>query len=134
MRVLDELADAFHAARNRSLPRPVVSSIGLEDQFECPVTANRWAAAELGLGCQLPPLNFNQGHWWLPNGLVTIWDLAAHIARCRPDWEPPAVFTPAAWWDAQLFAGVREVLVVVGNLDLDDVVRTARLRADLRLE
>lgn len=39
--------------------------------------------------------------------------------------------TVAAWQEAQVFAGVREVLVDVGNVDPSEVVRTARLRRDL---
>ena len=63
-----------------------------------------------------------------------MWDLAAHVGRCRPDWEPPGAATPAAWRDARVFAGVRAVLIESGNLDPADVTRPARLMADLWLE
>lgn len=134
MRVLDELADAFHAGRGERVPRPVVTSVGLEEQFGYPVTAARWAAVERRLGCPLPQLAFDQGHWWLPQGFDTVWDLAAHVARSRPDWEAPREQTPAAWREAQVFAGVRAVLVDAGNVEPVEVVRPARLMADLRLE
>lgn len=133
MRVLDEIADAFHTARHRREPRPILSSIRLDDQFGYPITDARWRAVERRLGCPLPPLEFDQGHWWLPPGLETVWDLATYVEHLRPDWEP-AARTTAAWRDAQVFAGVREVLVMAGNLDESTVVREARLRADLLME
>src|SRR5262245_7921214 len=123
MRVLDELADAFHAGRGSAVPRPIVASDRLEEQFGYPLTAARWGAVDCRLGCPLPALAFDQGHWWLPAGLATVWDLAGHVARCRPDWEPPSSATSDAWREAQVFAGVRAVLVEAGNLDLEGVTR-----------
>jgi hypothetical protein len=134
MRVLDEVAEAIHVARGRRLPRPVLSSDQLGDSLGTAVTGERWAAAAKQLGCPLPPVTFDQGHWLLPDGLETVWDLVEHVARCRPDWEPPAARTPAAWREAQVFAGVREVVADAGNLDPAEVTRGARLQKDLGLE
>jgi len=133
MRVLDEVADAFRTAR-RHEGRAVRSSVRIPEQFEYPITAPRWARVERHLGCPLPQLGYGQGHWWLPDGLETVWDLAAHVERGRPDWEPPLERTVEAWHEAQIFAGVRAVLMDAGSLDSADVVRSARLGADLGLE
>ncbi|MBN9523175.1 hypothetical protein J0H58_32445, partial [bacterium] len=116
------------------LPRPVGAGDRLDDLIGAAVTGARWAAAERRLGCPLPPVRFEQGHWFLPDEFQTVWDVADHVARHRPDWEPPAARTAAAWREAQVFAGVREVLVEAGNLDAGEVTRPARLRHDLRLE
>lgn len=134
MRVLDELADAFHAGRGGCTPRPILSSIGLAEQLGFRITPAMWCAVEHRLGCQLPPLEFNQGHWFQPAGLATVWDMAAWVARSRPDLEPPVVANSDVWQEAQLFAGVRAVLVETGNLDPTEVTRPARLMADLGLE
>jgi hypothetical protein len=134
MRVLDELADAIHVACGWSLPRSVQSSVELTAQFGYRITPVRWAVVQRCLGCPLPSLTFDQGHWWLPLEFTTVWDLAAQVARCRPEWEPPAATTPAAWREAQVFAGVRHVLIEAGNLNREAVVRKARLMADLKLE
>jgi hypothetical protein len=134
MRVLDELANAFQAARENRLPRPILSSVRLEDQLGPFLRPVGWNAVQRYLGCLLPPLEFDQGHWWLPAGLVTIWDLAEYVARSRPEWEPPLVTSPAAWLEAQVFAGVRDVLAYAGNIDPEEISRPARLGADLGLE
>jgi hypothetical protein len=134
MRVLDELADAFQAARGRWRRRNVISSDRLQDQLDGPINADEWAAMERHLSLSLPPLQFDQGHWWLPNGLTTVWDVAASIAARRPDWEPPGECSASVWREAQVFAGVRSVLVEAGNLDHEQVTRQARLGADLGLE
>jgi hypothetical protein len=131
VRVLDEVADAVQAGRGGRVFRPVVTAVGIADQFGFPVTGPRWAAMERRLGCPLPPLDYDQGHWWLPPGLATVWDLVDHVARCRPELEPPAARTAAAWREAQVFAGVRETLVDALNIGPADVTRRARLRADL---
>jgi len=44
MRVLDEVASAIHRARNEPGPRPVISAVGLEDQFTYTLHPNGWAA------------------------------------------------------------------------------------------
>lgn len=130
MRVLDEV----HIARGQHYPRPVRDGERLEVLIGPMLTGARWAAAARHLGCPLPPATFDQGHWFLPDGFVTVWDLAAHVARERSEWEPPAERTPAAWQEAQVFAGVREVLVDAVNLYPEEVTRGARLRADLHME
>jgi hypothetical protein len=133
MRVLDELADAFHAVRGGRRPRAVVSSARLEDQFGSLISPTQWTALQRQLGCTLPSLEFNQGHWWLPAGLATVWDLAASVGRSWPDSVPPPAASPAAWREAQIFAGVRDVLVNASNCDPTEVTRPARLPADLGL-
>ncbi|HEX4608969.1 MAG TPA: hypothetical protein VH092_12250 [Urbifossiella sp.] len=134
MRVLDELADALQTARGWRLPRPVRASVRLEEVLGTLVTGDRWAAAAKRLGCPFPPVTFDQGHWLLPDGLETVWDLADHVARHHPDWAPPAARSPEEWREAQILAGVREVLVDAGNLDPDEITRPSRLRKDLNLE
>ena len=133
MRVHDEVADAIRRAGGRA-PRPVVSSFQLQELFEWPITPKQWALIQKHLGCPLPPLEFVQGHWFLPDGYETIWDLMEVAADAHPEWELPAERTEAAWRNAQVFAGVRICLADAGSLDPEDVVREARLRRDLGLE
>ncbi len=133
MRVLDEVADAIHSARGGGT-RPVLSAVGLEEQFARPLTAREWDAIQRHLACALPPLEFAQGHWFLPDGFATVWDLVDHVAGHRPEWEPPRERTEAAWQNAQVFVGVRVSLADAGSLDKKDVVRSARLKRDLGLE
>src|SRR4051794_19336647 len=108
MRALDEVAEAINRARGRA-PRPVVSAAGLPEQFGRALTPRDWAVIRRHLACDLPPLEFAHGHWLLPAGLATVWDLADRAAA-RPDWDPPAARTEAAWREAQVFAGVREIV------------------------
>src|SRR5262249_46339110 len=133
MRVLDEVAEAIHLARGERCPRPVRAGERLEDLIGGAVTDRRWAAAARHLGCPLPHVRFGQGPWFLPGGFETVWDVVDHVSRHRPDWEPPAVRSTAAWREAQVFAGVRSVLVDAGNLEPGAVNRGARLRVDLGL-
>jgi hypothetical protein len=133
MRVLDEVADAVQAAREHT-PHPVVSAFGLEQQFARPVAPKEWDVIQRSLACSLPALEFVQGHWFLPAGFATIWDLVDHAARMHPEWDPPAERTAAAWRNAQVFAGVRTCLADAGSLDKERVVREARLKRDLGLE
>jgi hypothetical protein len=79
-------------------------------------------------------LEFVQGHWFLPDSFATIWDLVELAARAHPEWELPTARTVAAWRNAQIFAGVRITLAEAGSLDEKQVVREARLKADLGLE
>lgn len=89
-RALDELADVFHQAGARRYPRRVTSFVDLSRQFGLPITPSRWAHLERLLPCRLPPLERrSEGLWAFPCGWKTVWDLAAHVARCCPDWQPP---------------------------------------------
>jgi hypothetical protein len=133
MRVLDEVADAIRIARG-GLTHPVLSSVVLEDIFGGPITPRQWARIQKHLACPLPPLEFDQGHWFRTDDFETVWDLVAYIAKHHPDWEPPLERTTAAWRNAQIFVGVRVEVAEAGSLRLKDVVRSARLRRDLRLE
>jgi hypothetical protein len=133
MRVLDEVAEAIQAARGR-LPQPVVSHFGLCEQFGEPLTPREWNRIQRSLGCSLPALWFDQGHWFLPEGFATIWDLVEHAARRHPEWEPPTERSVTAWREAQVFVGVRVVIVDAGAVDREVVVRSARLGRDLGLE
>jgi hypothetical protein len=63
-----------------------------------------------------------------------VWDPAGFLAAHQPDPEPPGADTPDEWLEAQIFAGVRACVAQVGNLDREEVVRPARLVADLGLE
>jgi hypothetical protein len=130
MRVLDEVAAAINLAR-AVCPRPVVSTFGLDDQFTYTLDPQGWAAIQRHLGCKLPPLVFAQGHWLLPEGFVTIWDLVEVAADAHPDWDPPEARTVAAWRNAQVFAGVKESLVEALNVEPSAVKREARLMRDL---
>lgn len=95
------------------------------------MTRAQWAAMEWHLDCPVPLWEFDQGHWFRTDAIVTVWDVVDHGACCHPDWELPAERTPAAWRAAQVFAGVRAVFVEAMNLDPNDVVRQARLGPDL---
>jgi hypothetical protein len=130
MRVLDEVADAVRIARG-GIAHPVRSSVLLADLFDGPVTWRHYAAMQKHLGC--PLLEFDQGHRFEVEDFVTVWELVAYVAVHHPDWELPSERTTAAWRNAQIFAGVRSVLVDAGNLDPKEVVREARLVPDLNL-
>ena len=125
MRVLDEVAEAIQRARGR-LPRPVLSTFGLEEQFGHPITAREWGAIQKYLACPLPPVEFVQGHWFLPDGFATIWDLVDHAADAHPDWEPPGDHTEDAWRNAQVFAGVRAAVADACGVSPGEVTREAR--------
>ena len=75
------------------------------------------------------------GDLGFPVPIVFAWAaaLSEFVAAHHPDWERPAERTQGAWRNAQVFAGVRSVLVDAGNLDPNDVVRPARLVPDLKL-
>ena len=126
MRVLDEVAAAINLARAQPAPRPVISAFGLEDQFAYTLHPHGWAAIQSHLGCQLPPLVFTQGHWFFPEGFATIWDLVEVAADAHPDWDPPEVRSVAAWRNAQIFAGVRDVMVEALGVESEEVTRDLR--------
>jgi hypothetical protein len=130
MRVLDEVAEAIRRARGWR-QGPVFTPSELEQQFDHPITPREWTAIGKHLGCWLPPLEFVQGHWFLPDGFETIWDLVDSASRSHPEWERATERTEAAWREAQIFVVVRVCLVDAGSLDPRDVVRTARLTRDL---
>jgi hypothetical protein len=131
MRVLDEVAAAINLARDQPGPRPVLSALGLEDQFTYTLHPKGWDALRRHLDCGLPPLMFVQGHWFLPEGFTTIWDLVEVAADAHPNWDPPEDRTVAAWRNAQVFAAVRDVMVEALCIDPEQVTREARLKADL---
>lgn len=133
MRVLDEVATAIRLARG-SGRLPILTPFGLEWQADQPLTPREWSVIQKHLGCDLPPLEFVQGHWFLPDGFATIWDLADCVACAHPEWESPAERTEGAWREAQIFAGVRIVLVEALNVDFHQVTRGARLKRDLGAE
>jgi hypothetical protein len=132
MRVLDEVAEATRRARGPGR-RPVLTPFGLEEQFDRPLTPREWNPLRRHLACRLPPLAFAQGHWFLPAGLETIWDLVDRAAPFHPDWEPPGERTEAAWQEAQIFAGVKIALVDGYGIPPHLVVRSARVVEDLGL-
>jgi hypothetical protein len=133
-RILDELAEALHGAEGSPVPRRVVSSVELWRQFRLPITPARWRAVSARLGLPLPPLLRQCGNLWtFPEGWTTVFDLAEYIARHWPEWTAPDPCKEADWREAQVFAGVRACLMEACNLDADEVVRPARLMADLRM-
>lgn len=73
------------------------------------------------------------GRWSFPNGWLTVWDLADYLAA-RSYLEPPGDYSARAWREAQIFIGVRAVLADVACIHPEEVVRPARLAADLGLE
>lgn len=104
MRVLDEVADAIRIARGgRTVP--VHTSVVLCEILGDAITPTQWSAIQRHLGCELPPLVLDQGHWFRTDGFQTVWDLADFVARCRPEWEAVTDSTVAAWQNAQIFAG-----------------------------
>jgi hypothetical protein len=131
-RVLDKLAEAFHVANGSPQPRRVVMSIDLRRQFSLPVTPTHWRDMAAWVQCPLPPLQrLPTGLWTFALQWTTVWDVAAHIAVNRPEWEPPRVHSPREWDEAQIFIGVRDSLAESGNLYPAEVVRSARLVRDL---
>jgi hypothetical protein len=107
-RILDELADAYHRAQGCPQPRRITLATTLVGCFP---TAKR-----------------------LPTEWVDLWEIADDLARRYPDWEPLHERTATAWREAQIFVGVRQVLVEALNVEPNQVVRSARLVADLGAE
>ena len=131
-RVLDELADALSAAQWDFRPRRIAASVELRRQFGLPITPSRWAVLEQLLTCPLPPLERRRrGLWTFPHDWTTVWDVAAYLAERRPNWQPPHGRAPVEWQEAQVFVGVRTCLVESLNVSPEEVVRSARLQADL---
>ncbi|MDW8198745.1 MAG: hypothetical protein RMJ56_14200, partial [Gemmataceae bacterium] len=87
-RALDEVAAAIQWAR-RSRPVPIVSSVMIDEQFPVPIAPRLWQAVQQGLGLTLPALEFSGGHWFLPEGFTTIWDVVDAALRAGRDWLPP---------------------------------------------
>jgi hypothetical protein len=123
MRVLDEVAAAINLARYL----PLVSEVGLEELFRGPLAPKQWATIQHHLDCGLPPLVFVHGHWFLPDGFETIWDLADYVADAHPDWDPPEEYSVAEWRNAQIFVRVRVTLVECYSVQPEDVTRDTRL-------
>jgi hypothetical protein len=134
-RVLDELASALSTSQGSPLPRRIAESVELWHQFGLPITPSLWAVLERQLGCFLPALERqNTGLWSFPRGWKTVWDIAAFLAEHRPGWQPPQGKGVADWQEAQVFVGVRSCLMEALNVSPAEVVRTARLMADLGAE
>ena len=126
MRALDEIATAIQVAR-RQRPVPIHSSVVIEEQFPTPIAPPLWHALQHWLRCPLPPLEFAGGHWFIPAGLTTIWDLVDVVLAAHPEWEPPRHGTVAEWRNAQIFAAVRESLARWANVRLRRVTRETTL-------
>jgi acyl carrier protein len=133
MRILDEVAAAIRLARGgRTLP--LRSSVMLVEQFDGPVTVSQWDLIHHHLDCPLPQLEFVRGQWFRTDSLQTVWDLVAHVARYHPDWELPTELTSAAWRNAQIFAGVRAVMVERLSMPPEQVTRSTRFLEDLDMD
>jgi hypothetical protein len=133
-RVLDELAEALVAVEETRGPRRIVASVELWRQFRLPITPSRWALWQ-ALPSPLPALERRtDGLWAFPNGWTTVWNVARHLAAACPSWELPGCMEATAWQEAQVFVGVRDCLVEALNVDPEQVVRSARLMADLGAE
>jgi hypothetical protein len=133
--VLDDLAEALHAAQGSPLPRRIAASVELRQQFGLPITPSRWAALTQQLRCSLPPLERrSDGLWWFPRGWTTVWDVAGHLAERCANCELPLHRSAEEWRNAQVFAGVRACLMTALNVPAEEVVRAARLGADLGAE
>lgn len=134
-RLLDELAASLHGCQGGRAPRRVHGSADLKDQFGLPITPSRWAELSQQLTCRLPPLERrSDGLWSFPRGWTTVWDMGAYVAERHPDWQPRAGGTVEDWVEAQVFVGVRDVMVEALNVDEEEVVRSARLQQDLGAE
>ena len=129
MRALDEVAEAIQLARHGG--PPVISAFGLHEQFGGPPTPKQWREIRRHLACGLPPLEFVQGHYFLPDGFSTIWPLVVAAAAANPDWKWPTDCTESAWREAQIFVRVRQTLVDALGVDTVQVTRKARLMRDL---
>jgi hypothetical protein len=133
MRVLDELAQAIHLARGGQRPRRIIGSDRLADQFGWFITLDLWSEFQQCLGCELPSLQVGpRFHWAFPNGWSTVWDLADYVSARHVEWLRPRSRDVREWQEAQIFAGVRDVLADIG-VDEEAIVRSARLVEDLGL-
>jgi hypothetical protein len=72
--------------------------------------------------------------WSFPRGWTTVWDLADYLAERRPGWGAPTGRELPDWREAQIFVCVRACLVEALNVSPEEVVRSARLMADLGVE
>src|SRR5262245_45743157 len=127
MRVLDEVAEAIRRAHGRRYRPAVVSSFSLEQHFGGTLAPEEWAVVQKHLACGLPPLEFAAGHWFLPTGLTTSGGDGERGLDADSDWRPPTARTVAAWREAQVFAGVKIVMVDALGVEPEAVVRSARI-------
>jgi hypothetical protein len=136
LRLLDELAAAFHIVRGRPKPRRVVNSLDLRAQFPGDFSPRDWQRLESELGCSLPPLvPCEDGHALeFPNNWQTLHDLVMHVAWHRTDWDLPGELTLPTWRDAQIFAGVRDCFVTTTGVAKHAIVREALISEDLGLD
>jgi hypothetical protein len=133
--VLDELVDAFHHLRGSPLPREIIPSTELSDQFSRPITPKLWCELGTQLGCILPPLQrLPKDRWWFPSHCHTIYQLCKLVRRQHPAWVLPSYLQEMGWPEVQIFAVVRTVLVEALCVYPEEVVPTARLQADLCAE
>jgi hypothetical protein len=72
-------------------------------------------------------LEFAGGHWFLPQGFTTIWDVVDVALLAHRDWLPPYSGTVAEWRNAQIFAAVRQCLARAAGVKPQTVSRTTRL-------
>ncbi len=126
MRALDEVAAAIQFARP-CRPVPILSSVQLDEQFLGPLALPQWQAVQQWLECPLPALEFAGGHWFLPEGFTTIWDVVDVALVAHRDWLPPDLGTVAEWRNAQIFAALRQCLARAAGVKPSTVNRTTRL-------
>src|SRR4051812_42522932 len=67
VRVLDELAEAFHVISGRPTERHVATSLNLDEQFSHTICPELWHRLEKSLGCRLPALRSNPEGWAFPD-------------------------------------------------------------------
>src|SRR5262249_15872029 len=127
MRALDEVAEAIRRAHGHRWRLAVLASFLLEDHFGGTLVPEEWAIVQDHLACSLPPLNFVQGHWFLPDGFTPSWDLGEPPLDAPPRREPPTARTVETWREAQIFAGVKIVMIDALDVDPEAVVRSARI-------
>jgi hypothetical protein len=140
--LLDNLAAAFQRLRGGTCT--IINSLDLSRQLFTPITPRRWQKLSHFLACPLPPLDTTPAHWlwssekWqFPNHWRSVADLAQHLAHQyagRTAVSNSIQINLETWRDAQIFAGVREVLVDCLGADDYEVRRESRLREDLGAE
>jgi hypothetical protein len=152
-RLLDDVAIAFHNTRvaiddlfserprgwffkGRKGPRKIISSLWVDEQIDMAQLRYSWRELGKQIDCPLPAIELSKGDELLWHGQrATLSHIIDHVIRCGKlgNRSPPPSLTVADWRNAQVFAGVQQVLIDQCGVDKDEVFRSASLVDDLRL-
>ena len=133
-RLLDDIAAALQFANNSRRHPRLIRSVRLCDQFDQQIDELSWQRLRKALSCPLPPLVLTtSGGLNFPTGWTEVGHLLEFVTR-RVELNGSAAnesVTRETWIEAQIFVGVREVLVNALGVDTEEVTRSSQLIRDL---